>query len=189
MADAILRMTKPGLVAEPQRAVKVASSSTQHQLKSAVHPCVTNSTGLVFQGSLAWPPCRRGCYFRTSPGPPVTAIHALAASRGHGRRRSLIQMATGAGKTYNSSRSTMAATWFPSSNSPATTSSAAENLLFSEVRAAPPGVVAVSLAGEGEIKGKGYKITQEGREECRSWRSRIGNYFGARTDRSDCTGS
>jgi hypothetical protein len=40
MADAILRMTKPGLAAESQRAVKVASSGTQHQLKSAVRNCV-----------------------------------------------------------------------------------------------------------------------------------------------------
>jgi pilus assembly protein CpaF len=40
MADAIIHMTKPGLrppAAEPQRPLKVASSGTQHQLKSAVH--------------------------------------------------------------------------------------------------------------------------------------------------------
>jgi pilus assembly protein CpaF len=40
MADAIIHMTKPGFrppAAEPQRAAKVASSSSQHQLKSAVH--------------------------------------------------------------------------------------------------------------------------------------------------------
>jgi pilus assembly protein CpaF len=40
MADAIIHMTKPGLrplAAEPQRAVKPVSSTSQHQLKSAVH--------------------------------------------------------------------------------------------------------------------------------------------------------
>jgi hypothetical protein len=37
MADAILRMTKPGLAAEPQRAVKVACSSTLYQFNP---PCI-----------------------------------------------------------------------------------------------------------------------------------------------------